>query len=294
MDYSFPHYLLSKQSVDDRAINRSVYEALKASLPSQPLRIMEVGAGIGTMLRRLLRWGLFQEAEYLVVDEMVENIAYASTWIPQWADENRLQVERRGENRLRLFDVVRDVCITLIEQDVFAFIQSKPAPADILIAHAFLDLLPLLDALPALFSLLHPAGLAWLTINYDGLTSFEPPVDPQLDASIERLYHRTMDERPSGGDSQTGRHLFGHLKAAGVELLASGASDWVVHPVNGQYPADEAYFLNFILHFFEQSLTDNPELDPTALKHWLAVRRAQVESGELVYIAHQIDFLVRV
>ena len=76
--------------------------------------------------------------------------------------------------------------------------------------------------------------------------------------------------------------------------MASGASDWVVHPVNGQYPADEAYFLNFILHFFEQSLTDNPELDPTALKHWLAVRRAQVESGELVYIAHQIDFLVRV
>ena len=294
MDYSFPHYLLSKQSVDDRALNRSVYETLKASLPNRPLRILEVGAGIGSMLTRLLRWGLIQKAEYIAVDEMAENIEYASAWIPQWAVENRLRVERGGENRLNLFDDTREVRLTLIAEDVFAFIQSRPAPADLLIAHAFLDLLPLPDSLPALFSLLKPGGLAWLTINFDGVTSFEPPVDPQMDGSIERLYHRTMDERPSGGDSQTGRHLFGHLQAAGAELLASGASDWVVHPINRRYPADEAYFLNFILYFFEQSLTGCPELESAAFAHWLAERRAQVERGELIYIAHQLDFLVRV
>jgi hypothetical protein len=28
--------------------------------------------------------------------------------------------------------------------------------------------------------------------------------------------------------------------------------------------------------------------------HWLKERRAQIERGELVYIAHQIDFLVKV
>jgi SAM-dependent methyltransferase len=255
---------------------------------------MEVGAGIGTMLTRLLRWGLIQKAEYIAVDEMAENIEYASAWIPQWALENRLRVERSRENQLSLFDDSREVRLTLIAEDVFAFIQSRPAPADLLIAHAFLDLLPLPESLPELFSLLKPGGLAWLTINFDGVTSFEPPVDPQLDGSIELLYHRTMDERPSGGDSQTGRHLFGHLQATGAELLASGASDWVVHPVNKRYPADEAYFLNFILTFFEQSLTGCPELESAAFAHWLAERRAQVERGELVYIAHQLDFLVRV
>ena len=57
MEYSFSHYLLSKQSVDDRALNQHVYQHLQASLPQGPLRIIEVGAGIGSMLIRLLKGG---------------------------------------------------------------------------------------------------------------------------------------------------------------------------------------------------------------------------------------------
>ena len=96
--------------------------------------------------------------------------------------------------------------------------------------------------------------LAWLTVNFDGVTSLEPLLDPDLDARIERLYHRSMDTRPSGGDSQAGRHLFKHLSQVGAEILSAGSSDWVVYPVDGQYPDDEAYFLQFILHFFEENL----------------------------------------
>ncbi len=102
-----------------------------------------------------------------------------------------------------------------------------------------------------------------------------------------------MDTRPTGGDSRSGRHLFGHLKQAGVDILAAGASDWVVYPVNGAYPAEEAYFLHFILHFFETSLAHHPELDPRLLEAWIKQRRAQIERAELVYIAHQMDFLIR-
>jgi hypothetical protein len=102
-----------------------------------------------------------------------------------------------------------------------------------------------------------------------------------------------MDNCPTGGDSQAGRHLFGHLRAVGAEILAAGASDWVVHAQSGKYPADEAYFLNFILHFFESSLSGHPELDEKVLQDWLVERRKQIERGELVYIAHQMDFLAR-
>ena len=77
-------------------------------------------------------------------------------------------------------------------------------------------------------------------------------------------------------------------------MLAAGASDWVVHAVSGKYPADEEYFLNFILHFFEESLTGHAELDAAAFANWLQKRRAQIERGELVYIAHQMDFLAKV
>jgi len=96
MEYSFPHYLLSKQSVDDRALNRNVLDSLKSNLPASPIRIIEVGAGIGTMLARLVRWGVVTKADYILVDEMAENIQTAREWIPLWAGESGLSVERRG------------------------------------------------------------------------------------------------------------------------------------------------------------------------------------------------------
>jgi len=292
MEYSFPHYLLSKQSVDDRALNRTVIDSLKANLPGTPIQIIEVGAGIGTMLTRLLRWELVAKTNYILIDELAENIETAKEWIPRWAVEAGLSVERSGQDQLRVFDSTRDVHVQFERADVFDFIQKNKEPADLLIAHAFLDLLPMPESMPKLLSL--TKHLAWLTINFDGVTSLEPTIDTALDEQVERLYHASMDTRPTGGDSRAGRHLFSHLRAAGAEVLSAGSSDWVVHSVNGKYPEDEAYFLNFILHFFEESLTGHAELDTSAFANWIKERRAQIERGELVYIAHQMDFLVRV
>jgi SAM-dependent methyltransferase len=290
MDYSFPRYLLSKQTVDDRALNRDVLDALRLHLSAAPLRIVEIGAGIGTMLARLLRWGMLGTADYVLVDSLEENIRFAKTWLCEWAETNGLTAEKTSLDSLRLFDATRTVTVHFIQADLFDYLQTAPSPADLLIAHAVLDLLPMPESLPKILSL--TKALAWLTINFDGLTSFEPAIDPPLDTQIEQLYHETMDTRPSGGDSRSGRHLFGHLHTSGADVLAAGASDWVIHARNGAYPADEKYFLQFILHFVEDSLSSHPRLDARAFAKWLAARRAQVERGELVYIAHQIDFLV--
>jgi SAM-dependent methyltransferase len=332
MEYSFPRYLLAKQSVDDRALNKDVLAALRAalsdaslrfsasrqpadpqstfSLADRPLSVTEVGAGIGTMLVRLLRWNILPlNVAYTLVDEMPENIAFARQWLPQWARENGYQVETLPDGTIRLSDarqpaVRRSVVVHFAQSDVFEYIRFYASRSvDLLIAHAFLDLLPMPESLPQLFSLVKPGGLAWLTINFDGVTTLEPPfrfaassvaesADESVDSLIERLYHQTMDTRPTGGDSRSGRHLFGHLKQVGAEILAAGASDWVVYPLKGRYPADEAYFLHFILHFFETSLSNHPQLDPRLLEEWLEQRRAQIERAELIYIAHQMDFLI--
>ena len=291
MEYSFPQYLLSKQSVDDRALNKDVLQALMAYPLPQPLHVIEVGGGIGTMLRRLIRWNVIREAEYVLVDEQKENIEYASVWIQQWAEQAGLGWERSGLTQLRLCDASHDVLVRLEQADVFEFIRKNQEQADLLIAHAFLDLLPMPESLPLLLSLTQ--GLAWLTINFDGVTTLEPIIDAALDEQIERLYHRTMDTRLTGGDSRSGRHLFGHLRSLGAEILASGGSDWVVHAVNGKYPEEEAYFLQYILRFFEESLRGHAELDGQAFDDWLRERGKQIERGELVYIAHQMDFLVK-
>ncbi len=291
--FNFTDYLLSKQSVDDRALNQHVFKALKNNLPQEPSRIIELGGGIGSMIPRLMKWDLIKKAEYVLVDEMPENADSAAAWIPRWATEQRLGVASPAKNIFKLSDSEREIQINIQQADLFDFIQEKPAPADLLICHAVLDLLPMPESLQKMFGLMKPNSLAWLTINFDGVTSLEPHVEPALDTLIESLYHQSMDERSTGGDSRSGRHLFEHINVAGGQVLAAGASDWVVHAVAGKYPADEEYFLNCILHFFEDSLSGNKALDAAAFAGWLAARREQIKKGELVYIAHQMDFLVR-
>jgi hypothetical protein len=152
--------------------------------------------------------------------------------------------------------------------------------------------------LPAIFSLLRPGGLFYFTIVFDGATILQPEIDPAFETYLEQLYHQTMDRRiingqPSG-DSRTGRHLFQHLPAAGAEILQVGSSDWVVFPGPAGYPADEAYFLHFIIHTIHTALKGHPGLDPAHLTGWITQRQAQIDAAELIYIAHQLDFAGRV
>jgi hypothetical protein len=141
-------------------------------------------------------------------------------------------------------------------------------------------------------------GLLYFPTTFDGGTVFQPEGDPEFGRAIEACYHQTMDQRvldgkPSG-DSRTGRRLFAHLRAVGVDVLAAGSSDWVVFAGADGYPADEEYFLHDIIHTIGTALTEHPQLDAERLSSWVADRHAQIEQGALVYMAHQLDVLARV
>jgi SAM-dependent methyltransferase len=301
--FSFPRYLASKKTVDDRALNPNVWQALQAALDdchaARPLQVLEIGAGIGTMLERLLDGSLLRQADYTLLDADAENLHTARRRLPEWAAAHAWQASLLADGSLRLDHGNRRIRLDFEAADVFDFITRRPgARFDLLVAHAVLDLFDLSRALPPILGLLHPGGWFYFTLNFDGLTILEPPLDPGFDEQAITAYHASMDERrvngrPSG-DSRSGRRLFHLLPANGAEILQAGASDWLVYPRQGAYPVDEAYFLECILHFFEQSLAGRAEIDARRLAAWLAGRRAQVARGELVYIAHQIDFFGKV
>ena len=284
---TFVRYLESKRTVDDRALNHPVWSKLvrlvteRTTSAARPLEVLEIGAGIGTMVERMLAWQLFgsqpQPLHYTVLDADADLIATATHRLaggPSWLD------------------------LRFVTADALAYAANtagdRNSRYDLLIANAFLDLVDLRRALPLLRGLLHDGGIFYFTINFDGATLLEPAIDQALDNAIEAAYHRTMDERITGGqpsgDSRTGRHLFAALPANGFAIHAAGASDWVVHAVGGAYPADEAAFLHFIVDTMEGALRSHPDLDRTAFAAWIAARRQQIERGELVYIAHQLDF----
>ncbi len=302
--YSFTRYLAAKKTVDDRALNRHVWQslldALPAPAPGRILRVLEIGAGIGTMVERAWEWGLLAgEVAYTAIDADAGNIVEANRRLPAWAASRGIAATSADEGVVTLAAPGQRTVVTLETIDLYDFIARERGQQtwDLLIAHAFLDLVDIPATLPPLFSLLEPGGMFTFTLNFDGVTALEPVLDPSLDAQIEALYHRTMDERVVGGrrsgDSRSGRHLIHHLRAAGASILDAGSSDWVVFPGPEGYPADEAYFLHFIIHTIQGALNAHPELDAGRFAAWAEQRHAQIEREELVYIAHQIDVVGR-
>lgn len=300
----FQRYLLAKRTVDDRAMNGRVWEAFTAWLGVRPdhgrAELLEIGAGVGTMFERLVARGVLAWGAYTAVDADPGNTQRARERLGSWAGARGAIVREAGPRRQRIIGEGVDVQASFVTSEAlqYARLHAGRQTWDALLAHAFLDLVNLSRALAALRPLIRPAGVMYATLNFDGDTIFQPDIDPALEQPILAAYHSTMDERrvdaqPSG-EAHTGRHLFGELATAGFELLEAGASDWVVFPRCSAYPADEAFFLRFIVGTVVQAVTGHVDVQQGLLEQWANVRMQQIDRGELIYIAHQMDFLARV
>jgi SAM-dependent methyltransferase len=291
MEYSDVRYLTSKRTVDDRALCQPVLQVVRDRVAnrSDRLRVLELGGGPGTMVDRLIDWGVLGEAHYTIVDLDQTSLEEALRWRGDWARGRSRGSGPTPTSRQGVSVEVETVCAELL-----SWLEQEPdtEPYDLIIANAVLDLLDVGSILPHVWQRLRRDGLYWFSINFDGETVFLPELE--LDARVLAAYHRSMDLRGRdgrpAGDSKSGRHLFEHLTATGARILAAGSSDWVVYPTEGAYPAEEAYFLHHIIHTIDAELRTHPELEQ-ALGGWVAQRHAQVDDGGLVYIAHQLDFV---
>ena len=293
MTFDYARYLAAKTTVDDRALNQHVLAELRRLMPAGPPRVLEIGAGLGTMVARLLDWGAIGAGEYILLDADRQLLDCSRRWLCDWAAARGLRSDLRPDGLQ-----VGDLRVRLVHAELGRYLEAAHgALADVLIANAVLDLVDVPTVLPGLLRLLVPGGVYWFTINYDGESIFAPI--HAHDDQVMRAYHRDMDERirygRPAGESQTGRHLFHYLRDAGAPALAAGSSDWVVSAgPDGTYPGDEANFLRSILSTIQDALRNRPDqVAPADLADWLAVRSRQLAAGDLVYVAHQLDFVGR-
>jgi SAM-dependent methyltransferase len=309
----FHRYLRTKRAVDDRALDRGLVDELRAGLAGRavasegPLRVLDVGAGLGTMLARFLEWDVLPAGaiEYTAVDVDERTVAAIPDYLSAWAAERGIEatIADSGTNadapRVELPGPERTVTVDPVVGDAADFAARSDREYDLLVGAALLDLVEL-DRLPALLSALAPGGYWYFPITFDGVTRFLPT--HPADGAVERAYHRHMDEKP-GGDSRAGSHALDRLaRMDGASVVGAAGSDWVVRPVDGEgesegaYPGDEAFFLRYILATVESALGEldrRPDLDDDTLAGWLSARRRQVEAGELTYLTHQLDLLGR-
>ena len=302
-DTDFQRYLAAKRGVDDRGLDRRLLERLSAGLAAaddDTLRVVEVGAGVGTMVERLLEWDLLPpgRTHYTAVDVDPDSVATIRARLTEWAAGRDLTVADAGD-RLRLSDDDRTVLVDPVVAEATAYLggtdgtdaadREKP---DLLVGMALLDVLGL-DGLADLLGGLAPGGWYYFPVTFDGATRFAPA--HPADRAVERHYHRHMDRKP-GGDSHAGTHALGRLQAMDrVAWVDVAGSDWAVRPVDGDYPDDEAYVPRHVLATVEEAVGEvaGAGFEPT-LSEWLDCRRRQLAAAELVYTTHQVDLLGRV
>lgn len=296
---TLPEFLTAKRTVEDRALNRRVWDRfvreLAAAAGDDPVRIVEVGTGTGSMIARLAAWdALPPTVSYRAVDLDAETIAVARDRLPDWLRAAGYAVDQQADrivarrSRDELPD--RTLEITLEIGDAFSITDE----ADAVIAAAVLDLVDCEQAVADLKQLLGDGGLVYAPITFNGSTSFTP-ADP-LDDRIERLYHRHMDEiRDQPGGSRAGQQLLTVLPAAGYTILEAGGADWVIRPTEGSYPANESTALGHLLATIDGALADYPPdvIDPSTRTEWIERRTTQLQQGELTLVAHHLDVLAR-
>jgi hypothetical protein len=299
VDGSFQRYLRAKRSVDDRSLDRRLLDRLQDWLTARasrsgPVSVLEVGAGVGTMVERLWEWDVFPatSVEYTAVDVDEANVRAIPDQLGAWASGRDVDASV-GDGRVELAGQDRTVTVEAAAAEASTFVADAGRQFDLLVGMAFLDLVSL-EQVPTLLSALTPGGCWYFPITFDGGTRFVP-AHPADDA-VERHYHRHMDAK-AGGDSHAGSHALDRLlSTGGATVEAVAGSDWIVYPADGSYPGDEAYFLRYVLDTVETALgeLDHSGLADDTLADWLATRRKQVETAELTYLTHQLDLLGRV
>ncbi|PSP73373.1 class I SAM-dependent methyltransferase [Halobacteriales archaeon QS_3_64_16] len=318
LEDDYPRYLASKRSVDDRAVNERVLRQLATELEGRTrLDVLVLGGGIGRGLERLLEREVLPvnaDIACTLVDLRESNVEAARERLPEWAGSQGHTVTELGENHGRPADLdtgtaegksgqeergphlrieagSRTVDVEVLLADAFSVVER--GEWDLLVGGAFLDLFDLSEALPRLLRALAPGGYCYFPITFDGGTIFEPAIEGLAPDRLENAFHAHIDD---GGDSRAGRHLLTRLPREGSSVLAAGSSDWVVRARDGAYPAEEARFLRYIVDTVADALTENEETDlgEGILARWRERRHEQIERGELLYIAHQLDVLGQV
>src|SRR5580698_1737822 len=130
MTFDYARYLAAKTTVDDRALNRHVLAELLRLVPAGAPQVLEVGAGLGTMVARLMDWGAIGAGEYILLDADRQLLDRSRQWLRDWAAARGLRSDLLPDG-LR----VGDLRVRLVHAELGGYLEAAHgAGADVLMA----------------------------------------------------------------------------------------------------------------------------------------------------------------
>lgn len=274
--FDYVAYLDIKKAIDDRSLNADVWQSMlkwtrEKCQQDSSIHILEIGAGIGTMIERLLERLSPASVLYQAVEPE-----------PAFASAARSRLQHWAQNRGLVFSEIDPLNWVLAGNDCEYRINwicaeagnldnfVAPRSCDLLIAHAVVDLLPVPELLPRLMEKLNVDGAYYFSLNYAGETNFDP--EHPSDQLLMRAYNRDMDKRHQQGSWQaslTGKNLGSWLHDQGHRTITEGPSDWQLESGDGD-------FIENILDTINKALREEK-----ALSSWYQERCHQLRQHAL-------------
>lgn len=279
--FDYVQYLDVKKNIDDRSLNKAVWNDFANWLRARnelgaELRCLEIGAGIGTMIERLLEACLLRQCHYIALEPESLFKKAAQVRLRSWANAHGVVFEINAEGIWSLSGKDLGLTIEWLEADADQINQLfNKESFDLLLSHAVIDLLPVPTVMPVILSKLKQAGGFYFSLNFSGETSFLP--SDHSDAGIAKNYHKDMDTRFPELDWQpslTGDALPKWLENYGCQKVINGESDWYLSDKN--HTSGDGLFIKNILDTIKKALAGM-----SGLEDWLNKRYKQLQQKQL-------------
>ena len=290
----FADFLAAKYPLDQRSLNPIVRSALLHRLRDMPvLDCLDIGAGTGATVRRMLEWRASQPWRLTLLERDRDLMEHARGSTLRLLADHGCRPAWRGDRLER-----RDgrIVVSFVACALESF--RPPTRYDAIVAHAVMDLVPLAPALARFANWLQPEGCVYAAINYDGQTELGPPYDDaQFESDLAACYNASMERREANGESTGGAYCGGRLQALlpahGFDIVCAGASDWHIRPIGGRYLDQDEACLAVLIGLIAKEAIAADRFEVEAIARWREDRLQRLQARQLELRARNCDVLAR-
>ncbi len=312
--YQYNPYLDDwKREMDDESLNKKVLDVL-SKYKNRFKRVLDIGTGSGVQIRRNIESGLLKDnAEIIGMDINREGLINSIDSFRRWAKKkhyNLIYEKSRFIHKFKIIKGTNKYFVELREDSVYDLIKNKRelGSFDFISGLSLFEHTKMETALKNIYAIMKKGGLLYLPINYDLHTVFGPTKKDKIEKELAlmRLFNYVaIDSQFKGGvnfgNSQCGSLLPQLCKNANLEILAYGASEWVIPPNKAiKWTSNKKHILDFFVNIFykifketDKEIMEKFYISSTDIEKWYKLRKNQFKNGTLYFSCMNKDILCK-
>jgi len=305
-----------KPALDAKSKNKVVESALREGLKDKGrIKILDCGTGTERGLISLIENRIITKGDVETFDISSELISDMPRLMQEFCSKNGLNYQpiRYDKKDDFIFNINNksdtiDIKIHGFQESAYELPKriNDLKEIDLITGQAIIEHVNQAIVFPILNTFLKKDGLIYFSMNCDGWFNYSPSNERERDEKIVGLFNdlalnnqefKNQDGAIFGGEAFCGRNLPYRFKEYGIETIAYGPSDWVVHPFN--QTDSETQFMRYTAEYIKEvcssalasELRNKWDINEREVYNWYAEKLNAVIDNQLGFTCVQKDIL---